>query len=165
MLKICLILEFGLKAGSSLDFTGGWAEEYPVQIEVPGARKGIYVEHNDYYRSSNTAAPTKVTVNLDASVDSEQQKVILYDLIKTYPQVEFQLIENGKLLKTLSRDLSVHYDEYDDTWVVECPYMPLKEEVANFGDAPWEAEFDNEEDATDYAIINSGIISICLAKP
>lgn len=89
------ILSKGLNPGSALDFTPtkGWASEYPISVIVPSAKKGMKIEHNDYYKSSNTARVAKVIVDLEQyteeAVGGVRSEII--KLSKQHPDVEFEI--------------------------------------------------------------------------
>jgi len=93
------ILSKGLDRGSALDLTKdrSWVGEYEVQVEVPTARRGKYIAHNDYYESANRAKPTKVIVDIEAFTDQGADVALrqVNELKKKYPKVKWEIKGKG----------------------------------------------------------------------
>lgn len=64
---IPMVVRDGLNPSSALDLSKdkGWATGYGAAVVVPFARRGMRIEHNDFYNSANQAAVERVIIDAE----------------------------------------------------------------------------------------------------
>lgn len=94
--KLESILKGGVEAGSALDTTGDWINEYPIVVSIPEAKQGEYVEHNLYYKTASKAKVDKVYIDMSQyqHVYANKIRSQIGNIVSKNPNIKFIILND-----------------------------------------------------------------------